>query len=334
MSKSLYFRYIFSAVVAAAAIIFIWAWSNIYLPFGNDESAQEFKVEQGQGLIEITANLKEAGLIKSKFAFEFHALATGKQGELKAGLYRLNSRMNIPVILDTFVAGQTAQTKVIIIEGWNLRDISGELSRQGIAGSQEFLRICDKDFSGEYDFLRDKPAGQNLEGYIFPDTYLIDNDAKAESLVSKALSNFDEKLTSGLRTKIKEQGKTIFEIINMASLLEREVKIYEDKQLVAGILWKRLKQGWPLQVDAAVAYGLGKSGTKLSKDDLKIDNPYNTYKYRGLPPGPICNPGLDSIKAAVYPKPSLYWFYLSTPDGQTIFSKTLDEHNTAKAKYL
>lgn len=331
MSKFLHFRYIFSAIIAVVAILFVWAWSNIYLPFGDGESAQEFKIEQGQGLVEIAANLKEAGFIKSKFAFELYALATGKYGQLKAGAYRLSSRTSIPVILDIFVAGETNQTKVIILEGWSLQDISDYFYGPG---SQEFLRACERDFSAEYDFLRDKPAGNNLEGYVFPDTYLIDNDAKAESLVAKALANFDAKLTSDLRIEIKKQGKTIFEIINMASLLEREVKTYEDKQMVAGILWKRIKNNWPLQVDAAVAYGLGKSGTKLSKDDLKIDSPYNTYKYRGLPPGPICNPGLDSIKAAVYPKSSLYWFYLSAPEGQTIFSKTLDEHNIAKAKYL
>ena len=331
MSKSLYFLYI---VLAVAAILFVWAWSNIYLPFRDGEIAQEFKIEQGQGLREIAANLKDAGLIKSKLWFELYALVKGQQGELKAGSYRLIPRISIPVILDIFVAGQTAQTKIIIIEGWNLQDISEYLTKRGIANEQELLRICDKDFSQEYDFLRDKPAGQNLEGYLFPDTYLIDSEAGAESLAGKALANFDAKLTSDLRIEIKKQSKTIFEIINMASLLEREVKTYDDKQVVAGILWKRLQQDWPLQVDAALAYIAGNRGQGLTKDDLKIDSPYNTYKYKGLPPSAICNPGLDSIRAAVYPKSSLYWFYLSTPTGKTIFSKSLDEHNTAKAKYL
>ena len=120
----------------------------------------------------------------------------------------------------------------------------------------------------------------------------------------------------------------------MASILEKEVKTYEDRQIVAGILLKRLKTGWPLQVDAALTYLTGKESLDLTKDDLKIDSPYNTYKYYGLPRGPICSPGLSSIKAAIYYKENSYWFYLTTDDGETIFSKTLEEHNINRFKYL
>jgi len=120
----------------------------------------------------------------------------------------------------------------------------------------------------------------------------------------------------------------------MASLIEKEVKTKEDKEVVSGILWKRLKNNIPLQVDATITYLTGKKTTKIPLEDLQIDSLYNTYKYKGLPLGPICNPGLDSIKTAIYPKNSEYWYYLSTPEGATIFSKNLEEHNIAKAKYL
>jgi UPF0755 protein len=140
-------------------------------------------------------------------------------------------------------------------------------------------------------------------------------------------------VTDDLIAAISKQGKDLEEIVIMASMLEKEVINYEDKQIVAGILWKRLRAGMPLQVDATVAYAAGKSGS-ITSDDKKTDSLYNTYLYRGLPAGPICNPGLESIKAAIYSVSSQYWYYLSAPDGRTIFSMTLDEHNIARAKYL
>lgn len=137
-----------------------------------------------------------------------------------------------------------------------------------------------------------------------------------------------------LRKEIEKQGKTIFEIITMASLLEKEVRTMEDKKMVSAVLWKRLEASMPLQVDATIIYITGKKTTKVSISETKIDSSYNTYRYKGLPIGPICNPGLDSIKAAIYPESSEYWYYLSTPEGETVFSETFKEHNIAKAKYL
>ncbi|MEK7149015.1 MAG: endolytic transglycosylase MltG, partial [Patescibacteria group bacterium] len=182
--------------------------------------------------------------------------------------------------------------------------------------------------------------GNPLEGYLFPDTYRLYKDASADDVIRKMLGNFDRKLTKDMRNEIILQRKTIYEIVTIASLIEKEVKSPEDKVLVSGILWKRLQLKIALQVDASIIYikTNGRSqlngGEKVLYEDLKIDSPYNTYKYRGLPPGPISNPGLESIEAAIYPKQSPYLFYISTPDGKTIYSKTLEEHNTAVAKYL
>jgi len=157
-----------------------------------------------------------------------------------------------------------------------------------------------------------KLPGENLEGFLFPDTYQFPLRISGEEVVKKMRDNFEKKLTPELREEIEKQGKTIFEIITMASLIEKEVKTKEEKELASGILWKRLEIGMPLQADAAP----------------------ETYERQGLPEKPICNPGLESILAAVYPKSSGYWYYLSTPEGETIFSKTLEEHNYAKSKYL
>ena len=153
-------------------------------------------------------------------------------------------------------------------------------------------------------------------------------------IAEKMLLNFDKKLTPQIRTEVQVRGKTVFEVVTMASLLEKEVRSKEDKELAAGVLWKRLEHGIFLQVDATVAYITDKSGTQISRADLEIDSPYNTYVYAGLPLGPISNPGMESILAALYPKENEFWYYLATPKGETLFSRTLEEHNLKKVKYL
>jgi UPF0755 protein len=162
----------------------------------------------------------------------------------------------------------------------------------------------------------------------------VNAGSEAKDLVKKMLDNFDDKLTPDLRAEIKKQGKTIFEIITMASLIEKEVITKEDKEMVSGIFWRRMKIGMPLDSCATIAYVLGVNKWRYSYEDTRIPSPYNTYLNAGLPLGPICNPGLESITAAVYPKTSAFLFYLSTPEGETIYSRTLEEHNIAKAKYL
>ncbi|MBI3458735.1 endolytic transglycosylase MltG, partial [Candidatus Azambacteria bacterium] len=188
--------------------------------------------------------------------------------------------------------------------------------------------------SSDYGFLIDKPKELDYEGYLFPDTYRIFKDESLKYLIEKIFNNLDSKLTVDLRNEIRSQGKTIFEIITMASIIEKEVKTPDDKKIVAGILWKRLSVNMPLQVDASLGYITGKTSRQLTKNDLSLTSPYNTYTYRGLPRGPISNPSLESIMAATYPQESEFWYYLSTKNGQTIFSKNFEDHKKAKQKYL
>jgi UPF0755 protein len=148
------------------------------------------------------------------------------------------------------------------------------------------------------------------------------------------LDNFDKKLTQDLRDEIARQKKTIFEIVTMASILEKEVQTDEDRAMVADIFWRRLKAGMPLQADSTINYITGKSDSRANLTDIQIDSPYNTYKYPGLPVGPIGNPGLSAIKAAIYPKANGYWYFLTTDDGKVIYAKSFDEHKANKAKYL
>ena len=180
--------------------------------------------------------------------------------------------------------------------------------------------------------LADKPKSASLEGYLFPDTYRFFKDAKLPDVVNKMIANLENKLTSDLKMAIKNSSFTTYEVLTMASLIEKEVKSDSDREIVSGILWKRLKAKIPLQVDATLVYITGRK--EISDADKKINSPYNTYYYRGLPKGPISNPGLSAIRAAVFPENSPYWYYLSAKDGQTIFSQTLEEHNRNKAIYL
>lgn len=322
-------------IVGVLILVGVWIGQGIYLPrqlYSEDQIV--FNIEKGQGLQEISANLKKAGIIKSEVLSNLFVLARGVQGKLQAGKYILTTSMNIPEIINKLSSGDNIKEEITIIEGWTLKDIAWYFENKGIFGAEEFFETANKDFSDEFEFLREKSEKVGLEGYLFPDTYEIVPELEIREIVRKMLQNFDEKVTPELREEIVSQGKTLFEVIIMASILEKEVKTYEDRQITAGILWKRLRMGWPLQVDATLTYLTGKESLNLTKDDLKIDSPYNTYKYYGLPLGPICNPGLESIRAAIYYKENPYWFYLTTSEGETIFSETLEEHNLARFNYL
>lgn len=311
--------------------------------------SKEIKIEKGKSLKEIAFLLEKEGAISRKEFFLIYVIFTGNLSNLKAGEYLIKPRETIKEVAEKIIKGETIKEKITILEGWNLRDIGYYLENKGLYQAEEFFEIAGfpgidyrkakdlpfpKDFSEEFEFLKNKPNYLSLEGFLFPDTYEIEKGERIENLIRKMLSNFDKKLDNDLKKEISRQGKNIFDIIRMASLLEKEVKTFEDKKLVAGILWKRLEKGIPLQVDATITYLTGKKTTKISLEDLSIDSPYNTYKYKGLPIGPICNPGLDSIIAAIYPEYSEYWYYLSAPDGKTIFSKSFEEHKKAKEKYL
>jgi len=324
---------LFFILLLVICLLLFFIWQGIYLPKNPLGKEKIFTIEKGQGFFKISNSLEREGLIRNRFYFNLYLVLTGNYKRLQPGNYLLSPSMKIPEIAKKFVLGDVIKGKITIIEGWNLKEIAQYLGERGFS-QEEFFELVKKDFSGEFNFLKDKPQGLDLEGYLFPDTYEIGKRESLEEIVRKMLKNSDKKLNLELREEINRQGKTIFEIVTMASMIEKEVKIFEDKKLVSGILWKRLENGIPLQIDATITYITGKKTTEIPLEDLQIDSPYNTYKYKGLPLGPISNPGLDSILAGIYPEESEYLYYLSTPEGKTIFSKTLEEHNLAKAKYL
>ena len=317
----------------------IFIWQGIYLPKISLTGEKLFLVEKGQNVFQIAENLEKEGLIKNRFFFDFYVLANGNQRNLQAGEYSLSPSLNLVEITKKIVSGDVVKLEVAIPEGFTIDQIEERLNEKAnlwgnASGQIKIKNFKIRDFKDDYDFLETAPPNFNLQGFLFPATYQLSPRVSTEEVIRKMLEKFDKELTPDLREKIKRQEKSIFEIVIMASLLEKEVQTEEDKELVSGILWKRLENDIPLQVDATITYITGKKTTKISKEETQIDSPYNTYKYLGLPIGPICNPGLDSIKAAMYPEESEYWYYLSIPGGKTIFSETLEKHNLVKREYL
>lgn len=248
-----------------------------------------------------------------------------------------------------------AEDTITIPEGWNNREISQYFERLGKWMSEELLEVVGfpqvdyrnnkempalHDYSQQFSFLQDKPEYYSLEGYLFPDTYRIYASSTVQDVVVKMLTNFDNKLTPQMRADIKKQGKKIYQIVTMASIIEKEAPLNyqtgddKDAKIISGIFWRRLKIGQALQSDATLSYILGDRNTSHSGKDLEVESPYNTYKYPGLPPGPICNPGTLAIEAAIYPTATSYNYFLTTPDKKVYYAGTYADHLKNKYKYL
>jgi len=335
--KIVYIILVFLVIILVSLIVFWW---QIRTPLNPTGETKIFKVSKGDSAKVIAENLKDTGLIKNPFLFRLYIFLALGQYSLKPGEYELSSKMPIRDIGDTLVLGGVNEVIITIPEGFSLKQVEDRLVGAGLAKRDELMNyrpeadplLADKFSKAAPPILSDKPKSVSLEGYLFPDTYRFFKDATLSDVISKMIDNLSNKLTPDLETAIKNSSYSTYEILTMASLIEKEISKDSDRPVVAGILWKRLKAGVPLQVDATLVYITGRS--EIYEADKKINSRYNTYFYRGLPKGPIANPGLSAIKAAIFPEVSPYWYYLSAKDGATIFSKTLDEHNRNRAVYL
>ncbi len=319
--------------------------------FEKGKEGAVIEVSSGEGIDSVGQKLKRENIIDSVILFKAYSWMSGKESQIKAGKYNLNSEMSVKEIVNKMAGGNVIQDIVTIriTEGKRLSEIADILKQQEVATREEFLEITGypqkkykeeerrnrQQFANNYDFLQDKPAEYGLEGYLFPDTYEFYKNIEAEKVVMKMLNNFSRKLTPDIRQEIKERGKTVHEIITMASLLEKEARTEEEMKIVAGIFWDRMEEETPLQSCATIAYALGKDKIKYSNLDTEIDSPYNTYRHKGLPPAPIGNPGLKAIRAAIDPTETDYRYFLS-PVGsdKTLFSETYEEHLRKKRQYV
>lgn len=286
-----------------------------------DPSPVSFRVNAGDGVRAIAANLAGDNLIRSSTAFFVLVKLMGIERSLQAGEFRLNRTMDARSLARELTHG-FEDIWVTTLEGWRNEEIATALAKNLDLPESEFLR------------------GAKM-GYMFPDTYLIPQDATAGAIISIFTTAFDKKVTPEIRADIKSQKRTLEDVVILASIVEREGRTDEDRPIIAGILLNRLEAGWPLQADATLQYALGYQSQEktwwkkvLSEDDKNVKSVYNTYVNPGLPPGPISNPGLAALRAAAYPKKTDYMYYLHDPAGVVHYAKTLDEHNANVAKYL
>jgi UPF0755 protein len=332
IKKILIILFIFLAILAFSFFYFRYQVSNSK---GTAKGVEIFKIEKGENARSISERLRQRNLISQNIYFYYYLKSSALGGKILPGEYELRGGMTIPEIAATITQEQNKFLKITFPEGWDSRKMAERLEANGFSKS-EFLEIANKpswDLKNSYSFFSLLPRESSLEGYLFPDTYFFSQKLNAEEVVKKILSNFDDQLTPDLREEIKKQGKDLDDVITMASIIEREVKTEEDRAVVSGIFWNRIKNGQALQSCATISYILGTNKKQYSFEDTRIESPYNTYINPGLPPGPIANPGISSIKAAIYPKETAYNYFLSDLEtGRTIFSKTIDEHNANKAK--
>lgn len=319
------------ACVVIGIVLFRIVWGS-----GSMQKTGDIEISQGQSASQVWRMLVDEGYSDRTIPWKYYGRMDNAAAKIQAGVYHVEKGESISGVVKRFAIGdvQTKEFSVTFPEGFTLDQIAARYADRTGKTAKEFLdeAVVGK-YADKFSFLKDLQGERNLEGYLFPDTYRITPDDSPEDVIMRMLGNFDTKITEGVREEIARQDNTLDEIINMASILEKEVQTEKDMAMVAGVLWKRIGDGEGLYVDATLEYVVEKNG-ELTVQDLALDTPYNTRKYRGLPPTPINNPGLTSILAAIRPEASEYYYYLTAKDGTTIFAKTNDEHNRNKLKYL
>ncbi|MFZ5365627.1 MAG: endolytic transglycosylase MltG [Patescibacteria group bacterium] len=329
------FLIIIASALIIAALGFI-KWRHLQRPILITQNIP-FKIDSGMSATEIVDKLESNQIITDGQALLWYLKLTGQDGNFIAGTYWLKPEYDSLDLIAVFGGEGETVGKVTIVEGWDQLQIAAELTEQNIVSGLDFLdEVENGDWRAQslWTFWDGKPVEADLEGYLYPDTYYFNPAEGSSGVIDKLLMNFDKKLTPELRQEIKNQKKTIYEVVTMAAIVEKEMFGYEDRRIVADIFWKRLEIGMPLQSDATINYITKKGTTRPSYADLEIQHPYNTYENKGLPPGPICNPSIEAIKAVIYPEKNDYYYFLNTADGRIIYSRTFDEHVANKQKYL
>ena len=324
--------YIMVFALAIAALFSWWLISaaNDALALSKDSHEVIVQIPENASRGDVAKILKKNDVIEHTQLFKLFAFATKSKAEFPAGEYKLNSDMDYRALLRRLTSKKAALNTVMVTipEGYEVSQIVALLDEKGVCDAAALEEaIANYDF--DYEFLKGVPKGKKnrLEGYLFPDTYEFYKGDSAERVIKKFLDNFDLKFNSEMRARARELGYSTHEIITLASIVEREATA-SDRANIASVFHNRLNDDkYPyLESCATVQYVLGERKRVISIADTQIDNAYNTYKYKGLPPGPIANPGLDAIKATLYPNKTDYMFFALQEDGTHKFSKTYEEH--------
>jgi UPF0755 protein len=301
-------------------------------PASYDDTPVTFVVEPGESATTIAAHLEELGLVTDGELFRMFIRYHEIDANLEAGEYVLRPNMTMAEIAETLQHARIEEVTVTIPEGWRAEQIAQMLVEENIVDGDEFLALVR---GGKFDYilLQDRPAESSLEGFLFPETYRIPAQAEAEDLIERMLSTLEERFTPEMRRLAAERGMTIYDVITLASIVEREAVMAEERPLIAGVFLNRLEEGMFLRADPTVQYAKGYDATTgqwwpaVTPEDWEaVDSPYSTYLYPGLPPGPICSPGLSAIQAVLEPADTEYLFFLAKGDGSHAFATTYEEH--------
>jgi UPF0755 protein len=307
-------------------------------PAGSDDTPLAFVVEPGETAAEIAARLKQEGLISDVELFRRYVQYHGLDAGIEAGEFTLRQTMTIPGIAEALQRGQRAELVVTVQEGLRLEQVAAVVAAQTNISEDDFLASVTTEWRNSalaFDFFADLPPSATLEGFLFPETYRLPEDASSLDLLSRMLETFDARVTAEMRAAAADRGLNVYELITLAAVVEREAVLDDERPLIAGVYHNRLEAGWFLNACPTVQYviGLGDDTREwwpvLTLDDLEADSPYNTYRNLGLPPGPICSPGLTSIQASAYPADTDFFFFLADctkDDGSHLFSVTETEH--------
>ena len=312
---------------------------GIFLWWASSVSPGSIVIEGGDSVQSVAVKLRSEKIVRSETLVKIAYRLFGSGEHVYPGTVVIGPSCSIRCVIREITSAQPSIVRIRLTEGQDIRDLATVLESKKIGTAADLLAIVGTpavvptkhtDFSGEFSFLASAPKNISLEGYLFPDTYDFSGSATPEQVVRTMLKNFDRRVTPEMRERAAKQGRTLHEVVTMASILDLEVRGAEDQRMVADILWRRISRGMGLQVDSSVKYLTKSAGVFTTKQERATVSLWNTYKFRGLPLGPIGNPGISAIEAALSPKPNEYWFYLTSPDGTVHYARTLDEHVSNK----
>lgn len=324
---------VFVLLLAALAAGGVWLLLGSEKPYKGYAAQEQFvEIPPGAGPAAIGRRLTDAGVIRDRLSFRVALWRSGQARRLQAGEYRFDRPMSAREVIDKIARGDVFLRPLTFPEGLTIRQMSQIFEREGAGTAAEFVKAAQNAA-----LVRDiDPAAVDLEGYLFPNTYSLPRRTTAADLVERMVTAFRDALTQDLVERAAARGLSVRELVSLASLVEKETAKPEERPLVAAVYHNRLKIGMGMQCDPTVIYALERAGRytgNLTREDLRFDSPYNTYRYAGLPPGPIAAPGRASLAAAASPADVPYLYFVSRNDGSHVFSTTLDEHNRNVFEY-
>lgn len=322
------------ALVLPAVAAYAYVDHQIHTPANPGTGKVRVVVPLGATFHETATILHQAGLVDSELVFDWYARYRHLDRSVEAGAYQMDHNWNMEQLLLAMQKAVPDEIFVTIPEGYTIQKTAKRLDTGGVIKGSEYIALASgSTFDDKFAFLKGRPAGASLEGFLFPDTYLVPKNATATDLMTLQLTQFGKVWTDTRQAQAAQRKLSTLQIVTMASLIEREARFDDDRGKVASVIYNRLAAGMLLQIDATVLYAKGVWQSTVTVNDRKIDSPYNTYLHLGLPPGPIANPGTKALDAALNPAQTDYYYYLSDPQGHNHYARTLEEFGRLLKQY-